>query len=202
MPLSAVKRARGDGFRVVHFSVQHNHVHLIVEANDRRALSNAMRALLIRVARGLNRVMQRTGKVLADRFHLHVLRSACEALNAVRYALNNLASHAARRGESVGSAFADPYGWAYLAKPRTWLLRVGGGSTPVSAATTGDEVVQVRRHAQSCAGLRSRGTPHDDGRATRATARYARRCCPDRWPARPASSRTHRAPATSRRRCR
>jgi putative transposase len=37
-------RARRD-FRVAHFSVQGNHVHLIVEADGTRALANGMRAL-------------------------------------------------------------------------------------------------------------------------------------------------------------
>ena len=31
------------GFRVVHFSVQHNHLHLVTEATDRRTMSNGLR---------------------------------------------------------------------------------------------------------------------------------------------------------------
>src|SRR6202158_5910812 len=46
-------RARS-GFRVVHFSIQTNHVHLMVEAHDRVALSRGMQALQIRAARALN----------------------------------------------------------------------------------------------------------------------------------------------------
>src|SRR5437868_4669655 len=51
----AVAAGRG-GFRVVHFSVQHNHVHMIVEARDRRSMSGALRSMLIRIARGINSV--------------------------------------------------------------------------------------------------------------------------------------------------
>jgi len=52
----ALERAKTRAaFRVVHFSVQHNHVHLVIEADDRRAMSDGLRALLSRVARGLNR---------------------------------------------------------------------------------------------------------------------------------------------------
>ena len=62
-----------DGFRVVHFSVQHNHVHLIVEADSRRALSDGLRARFARVARELNIVMGVRGQRFGDRYHEHVL---------------------------------------------------------------------------------------------------------------------------------
>jgi REP element-mobilizing transposase RayT len=38
--------------RLIHLSVQSNHLHLIVEAADRNALGRAMRGLQIRMARG------------------------------------------------------------------------------------------------------------------------------------------------------
>src|SRR5206468_2104105 len=63
------------GFRLVHYSVMGNHVHLLVEAPDRRALSRAMKGLGVRIARALNRVMQRRGPVLGDRYHAHILRT-------------------------------------------------------------------------------------------------------------------------------
>ena len=46
------------GFKLVHYSVQGNHLHLLVEARDERALSRGMNGLGVRVARGLNRVMK------------------------------------------------------------------------------------------------------------------------------------------------
>src|SRR5262249_59717460 len=49
------------GFRLVHFSVQGNHIHMLVEAEDQRALSRGMNGLNVRIARSLNRVMQRQG---------------------------------------------------------------------------------------------------------------------------------------------
>ncbi len=60
---------RRPGFRIIHFSIQGNHLHLIVEAEGTRALANAVRALSIRVARGLNAMMGRSGPVFADRYH-------------------------------------------------------------------------------------------------------------------------------------
>jgi REP element-mobilizing transposase RayT len=126
-------------FRVVHFSVMGNHVHLIVEAGSPRALATGMRALSIRIARGLNAMMGRTGPVLEDRYDAHVLRTAAEVRNAVRYVLGNFASHAARRGETVRAGFVDPFSSAAAITLRgaqaslwpeaptraaeTWLLR-------------------------------------------------------------------------------
>jgi REP element-mobilizing transposase RayT len=56
-------------FHVVHFSVQGNHVHFLVEAEDTRSLSRGMQGLNVRMARALNRLMNRRGRVLSDRFH-------------------------------------------------------------------------------------------------------------------------------------
>jgi len=62
-------------FRVVHFSLQGDHLHFIVEADGNRVLSEGMQGLSVRLAKGLNRLMGRNGKVFADRFHAHVLRT-------------------------------------------------------------------------------------------------------------------------------
>jgi len=127
------------GMRLTHHSVQGNHLHLIVEANDARALSRGMQGLSIRVAQGMNRLMKRKGKVLEDRFHAHVLRTPPEVRNAVRYVLDNARIHATRLGKVVAAA-ADRFasgpglpGWLGVS-PRTWLLRVEGRG-PVRSAS-------------------------------------------------------------------
>jgi len=119
------------GFRVVHFSVQHNHVHLVTEAIDRKTLSRGMRALLIRVARGLNRVMGARGRRIADRYHEHILGTPAEVRNALRYVIGNRFVHLARWGQQHSSDAPD--GFSSLAPtpepivrpPRCWLLREG-----------------------------------------------------------------------------
>ena len=63
-------RERGD-FRLIHFSVMSNHLHLIVEADDSRALTRGVQGLLVRIARHLNSALRRTGRVFADRFHFY-----------------------------------------------------------------------------------------------------------------------------------
>jgi putative transposase len=120
-------RAR-QGFRVVHFSVQHNHVHLIVEANDRRTLSNAMRALLIRIARNLNALMGTSGRRFEDRYHEHVLKTPSETRNALLYVIGNRAVHLARWGKTARvhvDAFSSLANEHLIAPPASWLLREG-----------------------------------------------------------------------------
>ena len=79
--------------RINHFSVQGNHVHLIVEAEDNRALARGMQGLGVRIARALNRVMGKKGAVMADRFHSHLLRTPSEARRAIDYVLRNHVRH-------------------------------------------------------------------------------------------------------------
>jgi len=119
------------GFRLIHFSVQGNHLHLIVEAADAVRLSRGLQGLAVRIARRLNRLMGRAGKVFADRFHQHVLRSPAEVARAVAYVLGNFVVHALRRGERVELAAPDEYSSArrtdtgppLVARAQTWLLR-------------------------------------------------------------------------------
>jgi putative transposase len=117
--------------KVVDFSIQGNHIHLMVEAADSARLRSAMQAFSIRFARAMNRMMGRTGKVLGDRFHSHVLRTPTEVKRALTYIRDNARKHAAERGEQYSAAYADPYASTnpehrhLLPPPDTWLLREG-----------------------------------------------------------------------------
>lgn len=62
-----------DRFRIVDWSIQSSHLHLIIEADDNAVLARGMQAFSIRVARGLNRVAGRNGTVFTERYHIHVL---------------------------------------------------------------------------------------------------------------------------------
>jgi REP element-mobilizing transposase RayT len=119
------------GLRLVHFSIQGAHLHLIIEAQDSRALARGMQGLCIRLARRLNSLAGRRGKVFADRYHAHVLRTRAETAHAVRYVARNYVHHAR---ENLPLSFVDPcssMGWrerlppedAPVVAPHTWLLR-------------------------------------------------------------------------------
>ena len=105
------------GFRLVHYAVMGNHVHLIVEANDRRALGRGMKGLGVRIARSLNRMMERQGRVLADRYHAHVLRTPTEVENARHYLQTNAQRH-------YQIDYPDPFASSSpVIAPQSWLLR-------------------------------------------------------------------------------
>lgn len=130
-------------FRVVHFSVLGNHVHLLVEADNARALSSALRSITIRIAHNLNKVMGRKGRVFSDRYHVRVVKTPSEARHALIYVLQNFRKHAEQTGERVPTDWLDlAYssaaafdGWRGLepstldrtpvAVPKSWLLNEG-----------------------------------------------------------------------------
>jgi REP element-mobilizing transposase RayT len=137
------------GFRLVHYSLQGNHAHLIVEAKDHMALGRGMMAIGSRLARAVNRVAKRSGPVLADRFHHRRLETPREVHRALRYVLLNARRHAMKaRAALTRRVLLDPAssgrwfdGWkrgrigeegadptkerSPVARARTWLLRIG-----------------------------------------------------------------------------
>ena len=74
------------GFAVVHYSVQSDHLHLLIEADGNRSLARGIQALCVRLARNLNKLLGRRGTVFGDRYHLHVLSTPREAHHAVNRA--------------------------------------------------------------------------------------------------------------------
>ena len=151
---AAIERtfARGcarPGFRLVQYSLQGNHAHLMVEARDRDALGRGMKAIGARLALAVNRVAGRSGPVLAHRYHVQLLRTPKQVWTGLRYVLLNTRRHAGRDAVSARPVRVDPAssgrwfdGWkrlvpdarevpsAHLHRPpvaraKTWLLAVG-----------------------------------------------------------------------------
>ena len=125
-----------EAFRIVHFSVQNDHLHMIVEAHDRSALSRGVQGLAIRLARRVNRLLGVRGRFWSDRFHSRELASPRAVRNAIVYVLMNAKKHGARIAgidplssapwfegflQSGPTADGDPP----VRPPRTWLGGVG-----------------------------------------------------------------------------
>ncbi len=100
------------GFRLIHLSVQSNHLHLFAEVADGDALRRGMQGLSIRIARALNRVMQTKGKVFAGRFHARRAASPRAVRVALRYVLCNGRKHAARAGRQPPAGWLDRFSTA------------------------------------------------------------------------------------------
>ncbi len=117
--LGALRDANMSQFHLAHYSIQENHVHLIVEAENKHALSSGMRGLMIRIAQRVNRLLSQRGRFWADRWHGNPLTSPRQVRNALVYVLKNRHKHApspngaarAARGEgtrSSESGWLDP----------------------------------------------------------------------------------------------
>jgi REP element-mobilizing transposase RayT len=127
------------GMRIIHYSVQGNHLHLLVEADDRACVARGMNALLSPLARALNKLWGRRGKVFPDRYHDEVISTPTQARNALRYVLQNGKKHGAVPRSSIDLCSSAPVfdGWkgrpsipadpvvAAVAPASTWLLSTG-----------------------------------------------------------------------------
>jgi len=143
--------ARRADFRIVHLSIQHDHVHFIAEADGRTELSRGVRAFEISAARQINRVFSsRTGSVFPDRYHARILNSPNSTRYAICYVLNNWLKHGEDAAPLLRDFEIDPFssaisftGWRELAnrstlwrppptyeplcvqRPQSWLLSIG-----------------------------------------------------------------------------
>jgi REP element-mobilizing transposase RayT len=141
------------GFRLIQYSVQGNHVHLIVEADDRASLSRGVQSLATRLALAVNKARARRGRVFAERYHARSLKTPLEVRRALLYVLRNDRKHRSLTGWCLPPWHFDPCssarefdGWEdcellalalaghgpappmplpSVAEPRSFLLRVG-----------------------------------------------------------------------------
>ena len=124
--------ASHSGFRIIHYSVQNDHIHLIIEAEDGARLSRGMRGLAIRLARAVNHAIGRRGAVWGDRYHARALATP----RAVRHA--QVKKHRTAVGEvdpCSSAAWFDgwraepgaraPRGPSPVARAQSWLAAVG-----------------------------------------------------------------------------
>ena len=139
-----VQGCRRGEFRICQFSIQGNHIHLICEASDVAQLARGIQGWSVRVARGLNRHLGRTGAVFDDRYHVEILTTPTQIRHALCYVLQN----ARRHGEPIDPRFGgmDPFSSAWwfdgwqddswrigipppemrtVAEAETWLLKEG-----------------------------------------------------------------------------
>ena len=147
---AVLARSSEKGFRLLQFSVQGNHVHLIVEADDGVAFARGVQRLLSRAAMAINAVARRSGSVWRDRHHREPLMTPSQVRNAYAYVLFNLRKHELASGSPSDAALdgfdacasarwfldwsaaapAPPdslarAGPSILASPHTWLARKG-----------------------------------------------------------------------------
>jgi REP element-mobilizing transposase RayT len=152
---ASITAARSEWFRIVHVSLQRNHVHMLVEAENKAALARGMQGFQISAAKNINAALgegehRRRGKVFADRYHLEVITSPTQARNSIAYVLSNWRHHKEDQNGLPRTWLADPFSSAisfpdwqelegqpwmwpirenydpiFVRRPQSWLLREG-----------------------------------------------------------------------------
>jgi hypothetical protein len=137
----AIGRASVDRFRVIHFSIQQDHGHFIVEGDEARRARGGMHGLAIRLALAVNRVLGRKGKVVGDRYHVRPLTTPRQMRTSMVYVLLNFRKHL-RAPAGIDPRSSGPHlsGWhqapgvpigpaATVAPatvaPATWMAAIG-----------------------------------------------------------------------------
>jgi REP element-mobilizing transposase RayT len=132
----ALARSNRCSFRLTQFSVQTDHLHLIVEADTALALTRGVHGLAVRCARAINRASHRQGAVWSHRYHARALNTPREVRLALVYVLLNFRKHLGAR-PGIDPRSSGPWfdGWAHpsarpaaspsVAPSRTWLATQG-----------------------------------------------------------------------------
>jgi len=132
----AIARASVDRFRVIHFSIQQDHGHFIVEGDDPRRARGGVHGLAIRLALAVNRVLGRKGRVVGDRYHARALTTPRQARRSMVYVLLNFRKHL-RAPPCIDPRSSGPHfsGWQReppatdvapaTSLPTTWMARAG-----------------------------------------------------------------------------
>src|SRR3954468_24396820 len=115
-----------------------NHLHMLLEADDGIALVRSCRGLSVRIAKRLNKLMGRTGRVLGDRYHTRVLRTPTEVKRAIHYIRDNYKKH---YQPDAKYPFIDPCSSdspdlrIVLPTAKAWLAKIGWRRAKPSART-------------------------------------------------------------------
>ena len=142
----AIRDTRPEGFRVVHFSTQADHLHALVEADTHEAFVRGMRSLSVRVAKRVNRALRRPGlrgKVWGDRYHHHELTTPREVRNVLVYVLANFKKHLGLRS---GAPVIDPCSSAPWFTGWVAHRKLPEGDPPVVPSETKLLAVLWRKH--------------------------------------------------------
>ena len=113
--------ARREDFRIVHLSIQRNHLHLLVEADHKGALALGMQGFQISAAKHLNAAIskdrpgsRRRGAVFPDRYYAEVITTPTQARHALNYVMNNWRKHQEDRADVARTWKIDPFSTAIM----------------------------------------------------------------------------------------
>ena len=135
------------GFRLVHYAVLGNHVHLLTEGENRRGHARGVAGLAIRIAKRLNKLWGRQGKVFHERFHGRkvAIRRRLRERRLARDGLHRrrcwFSSQSVRRGVQQPLAIAA----RITAAARLFRQNVLPPHEPVADCRIGRRIIGMRR---------------------------------------------------------
>jgi REP element-mobilizing transposase RayT len=166
---ATITAAMRERFRIVHLSLQRDHVHMLVEADHKTALARGMQGFQISAARNINTalgdgVRRRRGEVFADRYHVEVITSPTQAHHSIRYVLLNWRKHGEDRDGQASTWLIDPFSsgilfpdWAEL-QDKAWMWPIretcsgpGAGCSPRAGDSVGVRSVLAKSRASRAA---------------------------------------------------
>jgi putative transposase len=109
-----IDTAKG-AFRIVHISIQKTHIHLLIEADNKLALSRGLQVFQISAAKHINRecsvklTTRRRGAVFPDRYHAEIIKTPRQARHALSYVLNNWRKHREDQARFAENWSVDPF---------------------------------------------------------------------------------------------
>jgi REP element-mobilizing transposase RayT len=113
----AIVKARSKGLAVVHYTLEFDHIHLLVESGNHQELGKAMQSLGVSLSMAINRLRGLQGKVFKTRYHLRKLKTPTEIRNVIKYILGNTVKHRATKTPlSIYNSFIALSGMKNLAK--------------------------------------------------------------------------------------
>lgn len=145
---SSALGAKKFGLRILHYSIQGNHLHIMAEASENSELYRGIRSFVVRFSRGIKGIVSVRGPLFDGRYHLHVLKTPTEVKRALAYILQNFSKHSkliwyldefssapffrqwsALLGLKLGPLLKDKEHFLdlpmHLSRPRSWLAREG-----------------------------------------------------------------------------
>jgi REP element-mobilizing transposase RayT len=99
----SIKKARLLGLKVIQYTLEYDHVHLLVESSDKISLGKGMQSLGISFSKKINKIKKQNGKVFKTRYHFRKLSTPREIKNVLNYILGNGVKH--KESSSIVSPF-------------------------------------------------------------------------------------------------
>jgi len=93
----AISNARKQGLIIIHYTLEYDHINLLIEADNNSTLAKGMQSLGVTLSKGINRLKKLKGAVYKHRYHFRQISSPSELKKVMSYIFNNGLKHKSAR---------------------------------------------------------------------------------------------------------